>query len=124
MDLIIPIEPVHGEGHGYERYITIPDDMEVPLPLTKKHFSGGIYAGVTIPMGDWDVWMKLHEWVGNSDNYEFRWETIDGVCGWIEEHLNYWNWYTDELTMEENDMNKQIELLIPIKPKKETLLVE
>jgi DNA-binding transcriptional MerR regulator len=114
-----PDEPVHGEGHGYERYITIPDDMEVQLPLTKKYFKGGVYAGVTIPMGDWDVWMKLHEWVCNSERYEFRWETIKGVCGWIEEHLNYWNWYTDGLTMEENDRNKQIELLIPIKSKKE-----
>ena len=116
-----PDEPVHGEGHGYERYITIPDEIEVPAPLVKKQFKGGVYAGVTIAMGDWDVWMKLHEWVCNSDRFEFRWETIDGVCGWIEEHLNYWNWYTDGLTMEENDRNKQIELLIPIKPKENNL---
>lgn len=38
-----------------------------------------------------------------SDRYEFRWKTIDGVCGWIDEHLNYCNWYTDILTMEENE---------------------
>lgn len=112
-----PDEPVHGEEHGYERYITIPDGMEVPFPLVKRHFKGGVYAGVTIQMGDWDVWMKLHEWVCNSERFEFRWETIDGVCGWIEEHLNYWNWYTNGLTMKENDRNNQIELLIPIKPK-------
>ncbi|MDD4495738.1 MAG: effector binding domain-containing protein [Eubacteriales bacterium] len=123
-----PDEPVHGEGHGYERYITIPDEMEVPLPLTKKYFKGGVYAGVTIPMGDWDVWGKLHEWVCNHECYDFRWYTVEGVdgveydgkkwtCGWIEEHLNYWNWYADGLSMEENDRNKQIELLIPIKEK-------
>jgi DNA-binding transcriptional MerR regulator len=116
-----PDEPVHGEGHGYERYITIPDDMEVPAPLVKKRFVGGIYAAYTIPMGEWDTWMSLHEWVCNSERYDFRWETIEGVsgwtCGWIEEHLNYWNWYTPGLTMEENDKSKQIDLLIPIKSK-------
>ncbi len=106
-----PDEPVHGEGHGYERYITIPDDMEVPLPLVKKHFIGGIYATRTIPMGAWDEWLALHEWVGNSEHYEFHWETIDGVCGWIEEHLNYWDWniFTDD--------NRQIDLMIPVKIK-------
>ena len=34
-----------------------------------------------------------HEWISNSDRYEFSWGTIDGVCGWLEEHLNYWDWY-------------------------------
>ena len=87
------------------------------MPLVKKQFVGGIYAGITIPMGDWDMWMKLYEWVFNNERYEFRSETIGGVSGSIEEHLNYWNWYTDSLPMEENDRNKQLELLIPIKPK-------
>ena len=115
-----PDEPVHGEGHGYERYITIPDDMNVPSQLTKKHFIGGLYAAYTIPMGEWDWWFALHEWVGNNDRYEHNWGTIDGVCGWIEEHLNYWNWYTPGLSMEENDKNKQIDLMIPIKEKNKT----
>ena len=114
-----PDEPVHGEGHGYERYFTIPDNTEVPAPLVKKHFVGGVYAARAIMMGEWDEWMKLHEWVGNNERFDFRWETIQGVngytCGWIEEHLNYWDWYTPGLTMEENDRNKQIDLMIPIK---------
>jgi len=112
-----PDEPVHGEGHGYERYITIPENMEVPEPLIKKHFAGGLYAAHTIPMGAWDAWIALHEWVGNNGYYEHNWGTIEGVCGWIEEHLNYWNWHTPGLTMEENDKNKQIDLMIPIKEK-------
>jgi DNA-binding transcriptional MerR regulator len=106
-----PDEPVHGEGHGYERYITIPDDMEVASPIVKKHFVGGLYAARTIPMGAWDEWFALHEWVGNSERYEFRWETIDGVCGWIEEHLNYWDWNSS------NDDYRQIDLMIPVKIK-------
>ena len=33
-----------GNEHGYEYWITIPDDMEAPPPFTKKHFPGGMYA--------------------------------------------------------------------------------
>ena len=112
-----PDEPVHGEGHGYERYITIPDDMDVSLPFVKKQFKGSLYATLTIPFGEWDAWMKLHEWVSNNEFYDFNWGTIEGVCGWIEEHLNYWNWYTSGLTMGEIDRFRQIDLMIPIKPK-------
>jgi DNA-binding transcriptional MerR regulator len=113
-----PDEPVHGEGHGYERWITIPDDMEVPAPLVKKHLDGGLYAAHMIPMGAWDEWIWLHDWVSNSDRYDFRWGTIgDGLCGWLEEHLNYWSWHTPGVPMEENDKSKQLDLLIPVKPK-------
>lgn len=121
-----PDEPVHGEGHGYERYMTIPDDMEVPAPLTRKHFVGGVYAVRTIQMGEWDEWGRLHEWVSNNERYDFRWYTIEGVdgvehdgkkwtCGWIEEHLNYWNWYASGFSMGEVDKFRQIDLMIPIK---------
>ena len=109
-----PDEPVHGEGHGYERYIIIPDDMDVPPPFTKKRFLGGMYAALMIPMGAWDEWLRLHEWVVNSERYDFRWGTIDGVCGWLEEHLNCWDW--DWQASGENE-NRQIDLLIPIKEK-------
>ena len=115
-----PDEPVHGEGHGYERYITIPDDMEVPPPFTKKHFAGGMYAALMIPMGAWDEWGRLHKWVDNSDRYDFRWGTISppGVlCGWLEEHLNCWDWYTPDVQTAYKDESKQIDLLIPIKEK-------
>jgi len=115
-----PDEPVHGEGHGYERYITIPDDMEVPAPLVKKRFVGGVYAAYTIPMGEWDAWLALHAWVVNSDRYDFRWYTIEGVsgwtCGWIEEHLNYWNWHASGESKVRNE-DRQIDLLIPIQEK-------
>lgn len=110
-----PDEPIHGEGHGYERYITIPDEMEVPLPLVKKQFKGSLYAAYTIPFGEWDAWMKLHEWVCNNEYYDFNWGTIEGVCGWIEEHLNYWNWYASGFSMGEVDNFRQIDLMIPIK---------
>lgn len=105
--------PDNDDGHGYERWISIPDDLEVPAPLVKKHLDGGLYASHMIPMGEWgDEWIWLHDWVDNSDRYVFRWGTVDGVCGWLEEHLNYWSWNDTE----ETKIN-QVDLMIPIKPR-------
>lgn len=47
------------DDHGYERWITIPDDMHVSAPLSKKHFSGGLYAAHGIMLGEWDRWSLL-----------------------------------------------------------------
>ncbi len=105
--------PDEDPAHGYERWISIPDDMEVPAPLVKKHLGGGIYAAHVIPEGAWDEgWLLLHEWVSNSDHFDFRWETVEGVCGWLEEHLNYWDWNEPY----EGKIN-QFDLLMPIKPR-------
>jgi len=99
-------------AHGYERWVSIPDDMEVPAPLVKKRLDGGTYAAHMIPMGAWDEgWLPLHNWVADSDRYDFRWETIDGVCGWLEEHLNYWEWDTANRYNRTN----QFDLLLPVK---------
>ncbi|MFT3950987.1 MAG: effector binding domain-containing protein [Oscillospiraceae bacterium] len=101
-------------NHGYEVWISIPDDMEVPPPLVKKHLDGGIYAAHVIPTGAWEEgWLPLHSWVENNDIFDFRWYTVDGVCGWLEEHLNYWEWHTANRYNRTN----QVDLLMPIKPK-------
>ena len=61
-------------SHGYERWISIPDDMDVLDPFVKKHLSGGIYAAHMISMGAWDDgWLLLHKWVSDSEKYDFRW---------------------------------------------------
>ena len=105
--------PDDDPSHGYERWISIPDDMEVPAPLVKKHLNGGLYAAHVIPIGAWDEgWLPLHEWVANNDRFMFRWGTVDGVCGWLEEHLNYWGWYDPS----DGKIN-QVDLLMPVKPK-------
>lgn len=101
-------------AHGYERWISIPDDMEVPEPLVKKHHDGGTYAAHSIAMGDWEEWGWLYDWVANSKLFDFRWGTVDGSCGWFEEHLNYWDWNNTH-----EDKINQLDLLIPIKPKEE-----
>ncbi|WP_234117311.1 effector binding domain-containing protein [Clostridium hydrogenum] len=104
-----------GGQHGYERWITIPDDMEVKEPFIKKKFEGGLYAAHTIRMGNFDEWQLINDWVENNDEYEknFVANSKDGdEC--LEEHLNYINLYdktSEELT------KMQLDLLIPIKPK-------
>ncbi len=46
--------PDEGGKHGYEVWVTIPDDLNVPAPLCKKHFEGGLYAAYMIPMGNFE----------------------------------------------------------------------
>lgn len=98
-------------AHGYERWISIPDSIDVPSPLVKKHLEGGIYAAKKVPLGAWDEWLSIHEWVSGSEKYDFRWNTVSGVCGWLEEHLDYFNWKNVGHT-------KEIDLLLPIKIRK------
>jgi DNA-binding transcriptional MerR regulator len=107
--------PVDETGyHGYEMWVTIPDAMEVPAPLTKKRFPGGLYAAHTIAMGEFDDWMKLFDWVNASDKYQFTGDMQDQehMCGLLEEHLNYINHVHLENT-EPADM--QLDLLMPVK---------
>lgn len=106
-----PDQPTEGEGHGYERYVTIPDDLEVPPPLTRKRFAGGLYAAHAIPMGAWEEWQSLYEWAAASELYEPRWGSVEGVYGWLEEHLNYWGWAAA------SDGQRQVDLLLPVRLK-------
>lgn len=102
------------DTHGYEMWVTIPDNMDVPPPLTKKHFTGGLYAAHMIAMGNFNEWGQLYEWVMKSEKYEYAGDTKDQehMCGCLEEHLNYIGHAALDYT-EPEDM--QLDLLIPIK---------
>lgn len=108
--------PVDESGfHGYESWVTIPPDMEVPAPLVKKQFPGGLYAAHMIPFGAFEQWQWLIQWVTESKQYDYAgdWNN-DIMFGWLEEHLNYFSFVNSD-NQEEKDM--QLDLLIPIKPK-------
>ncbi len=110
--------PVDATGfHGYEMWVTIPDEMKVPAPLIKKRFAGGLYAAHMIPMGNFNEWEWLMEWVNKSEKYEFTGDMQDQehMCGLLEEHLNYISHLAQSNT-EPEDM--QLDLLIPVKEKK------
>jgi len=105
------------EQHGYEFWVTIPDDMDVPAPLTKKRFAGGLYAAHMIPMGAFEEWGWLWEWAQHNEKYEANLLNDDGefMHGLLEEHLNYRN-NVNKFVGGKYD-NVQMDLLIPIKEK-------
>jgi DNA-binding transcriptional MerR regulator len=100
--------------HGYEMWVTIPNDMEVPNPIIKKHFEGGLYAAHMIPFGAFEEWSWLSEWVENNSKYEGGRGEKGSECMWgcLEEHLNYYNHIHLPNTEPEG---MQIDLLHPIK---------
>lgn len=102
------------EHYGYEMWVTIPEDMEVPAPLMKKFFPGGLYAAHMIPMGAFEEWAWLYEWVQNSDQYECNFGEHDCMDGLLEEHLNYIGHAMLENT---EPSGMQLDLLFPIKEK-------
>ncbi|MCX8128516.1 MAG: effector binding domain-containing protein [Clostridia bacterium] len=104
-----------GSDHGYERWVTIPDNMEVHEPFIKKKFAGGLYAAHMIQMGNFEEWGWLCEWAKNNEEYEPDWGNSECMGGLLEEHLNYINKF--HLSNEELDKCMQLDLLIPVKPK-------
>lgn len=106
-------EKPDGSDHGYERWVTIPEHMEVQKPFLKKHFQGGLYAAHMIPMGAFEEWGLLSDWAMNSAKYEMRLGDQEIYYGLLEEHLNYINTYS----LSPDDSTQQIDLLLPIKEK-------
>ena len=92
--------------YGYEMWVTIPEDFEVPAPLEKKKFGGGLYASISTDMNEiGERWQALNEWCENSDKYD-----ADFTHQWLE-----------ECTMDYEDFisgkDPQLDLLEPIKPR-------
>ena len=115
-----PNPGVRDDGlYGYEQWVTIPDDIELPLPptLTKKHFDGGLYAALTIRFPEFHRWNDLVRWVNESDRYEADYSELGDeiMGGCLEEHLNWV--YSAHMGWPENGIDGQLDLLLPIKPK-------
>jgi DNA-binding transcriptional MerR regulator len=105
------------DDHGYERWVTIPDSLDVSAPMVKKHFPGGLYAAHMIPFGAFEEWGWLWRWVEESEKYDLN--LGDSVCmdGLIEEHLNAYGYYKAERSNPEDAESVQLDLLIPVKEK-------
>ncbi len=110
-------DPSDPSSHGYEMWVTIPDGFDVPAPLVKKRFLGGLYAAHAIAFGAFDHWALLHEWVLKSPDYAVdfaspRCEPADPVMDrCLEEHLNYFH-NVQDLAFDISRM--QLDLLLPI----------
>lgn len=103
--------------HGYEVWATIPDDMDVPAPMVKKHFDGGLFAALTIKFPEFQYWGELENWVKNSPEYDLNYseQGLEIMGGCLEEHLNWV--YSAHMGWPENGIDGQLDLLLPIKKK-------
>lgn len=111
-----PNPPPEGGEYGYEFWVTIPDGMEVPEPLVKKHFKGGTYAAHAIKMGDFHEWAWLARWVDESEEYDGNGSgSPEDMFGSLEEHLNY-HTHIQETPQGEPEIS-QLDLLIPVRRK-------
>ncbi|MDR2888385.1 MAG: effector binding domain-containing protein [Lachnospiraceae bacterium] len=105
--------PHNSDDHGYERWVTIPNDMEIPEGFFKKSFPGGLYAAHMIPFGAFEEWEWLYEWANNHDKYEIAWGDPECMHGLMEEHLDAFHHYL--WTADDFDRSLQLDLLMPIK---------
>lgn len=106
-------------SHVYEVWVSIPDDIDIPAPLVKRTFEGGLYAAHVLRSWDFQDWRLLKEWVNASDKYDNdwdspRWTSPETVAGQgFEETLNFYNFVQKGGKMED----LQLDLLFPIKEK-------
>ncbi|MGL5434031.1 MAG: MerR family transcriptional regulator [Lachnospiraceae bacterium] len=105
-------------SHVYEAWVSVPDDIEIPAPLVKRTFDGGLYAAHVLRAWNFEDWRLLKEWVDASDKYDNdwdspRWTSLETVSGQgFEETLNFYNYVQyDQMK------DLQLDLLFPIKEK-------
>lgn len=101
--------------YGYEVWVTVPEDMEVPEPLVKKHFSGGLYAAYTIQFPDFFEWQFLVRWVERNEQYEpaYSERSEKNMGGCLEEHLNWV--YSAHMGWPEAGIDGKLDLLLPVR---------
>ena len=103
----------------YEAWVSIPNDIELPEPLLKRNFDGGLYAAHVLRSWDFQDWRLLKEWVNASDTYDNdwdspRWTSLETLAGQgFEETLNFYHFIKNGRNMN----NLQLDLLFPIKEK-------
>ncbi|MDR0292877.1 MAG: effector binding domain-containing protein [Oscillospiraceae bacterium] len=100
-------------AHGYEMWVTIPEGFDLPAPLVRKHFGGGLYAAHMIPMGAFEEWAWFERWVQDSEKYAYNGNgDPSNMFGSLEECLNYVN-----CAGKPDWDGVQLDLLIPVREK-------
>ena len=107
-------------GTGFEVYVTVPENMEISPPLTKKVMPGGIYAALTIDPPNFFEWKLIMKWLEKNDRWETNYapEGDEIMSGCYEEHLN-WVYSCDP--GRPGGIEEKIDLLLPIKRKKQQI---
>jgi len=105
--------PSPSEGnpvYGYEMWVTVPEDFDVPEPLVKKQFGGGLYASISTHMNEiGERWKMLYDWCVSSDEYE-----ADFSFQWFEECVMD---YEEFISQQVPGSAKQLDLLSSVKRK-------
>lgn len=106
---------LEGGVYGYEDWVTIPDDMELPEPMVKKTFKGGLYAVLTIQFPEFQYWESLTRWVDENPDYEADYSELglEIMGGCLEEHLNWV--HSAHMGWPEDGFDGQIDLMLPIR---------
>lgn len=106
---------LEGGIYGYEDWVTIPDDMELPAPMVKKHFEGGLYAVLTIQFPEFQFWESLTRWVDENPDYEANYSELglEIMGGCLEEHLNWV--HSAYMGWPEDSFSGQIDLMLPVR---------
>lgn len=109
---------LEGGVYGYEKWVTIPEDMELPEYVEKKKFAGGLYAVLTIEFGDFHLWEDLTKWANESKEFEPNYSELgqEIMGGGLEEHLNWV--YAAHTGRWEDGMTGQLDLMLPIRHRK------
>lgn len=107
-------------SHTYEMWVSVPEGMEIPKPLVKRAFKGGLYAAHVLRSWDFSDWRWLREWVNASEVYDNdwgapRWTSAETIVGQgFEETLNFYHF----IQTHQSDMSRlQLDLLFPIREK-------
>lgn len=107
---------LEGDIYGYEDWVTIPEDMQLPEPMVKKRFEGGLYAVLTIHFPEFQFWENLTQWVDENPDFEANYSELglEIMGGCLEEHLNWV--YHAHLGWKEQEPG-QIDLMLPVRRK-------
>lgn len=99
--------------YGYEMWIVVPEDFDVPKPFYRREFEGGLFVSIStyLPIIG-ERWKTLWDWAQNNQKYEIDWNPSSGRrC--LEECIDIKRFFSNEISEEE----RQLDLMIPVKLK-------
>lgn len=105
------------EYYGYEYWVTIPPDMDVPAPGVRKSMPGGLYAAHGMEFPNFHEWQWLSDWVENSAEWQGCPGEPENMFGLLEEHLN-WVYAIAHDRMKDGTTRK-LDLLMPVRKREQ-----
>ncbi|MHC1735141.1 MAG: MerR family transcriptional regulator [Erysipelotrichaceae bacterium] len=112
--------PSGRDEHGYEFWVSVPEDVEIVRPFKEIRFNGGLYAAhVTALHSIFETWMYLVAEIKKHPVYRLDPSHIGQLDDIVHPHLEE-SIGEDILqadTSSEEDMDRQLDLFLPIMPR-------